>query len=100
RRPVRHHQDCAAGRERRRAGSVDAKVARRTHLQSAQRSRLTIWLFLARCSAGVVLRPEKGAASKGGPARYQTPIEAACADRRIERATISCEVRCDNETHP
>jgi hypothetical protein len=33
--------------------------------------------------------PEKGAASKGGPARYQTPIEAACADRRIERYSFS-----------
>jgi hypothetical protein len=32
---------------------------------------------------------EKGAASKGGPARYQTPIEAACADRRIERYSFS-----------
>jgi hypothetical protein len=32
---------------------------------------------------------EKGAASKGGPARYQTPIEAACADRRIERWSFS-----------
>jgi hypothetical protein len=32
---------------------------------------------------------EKGAASKGGPARYQTPIEAACADRRIERRSFS-----------
>jgi hypothetical protein len=32
---------------------------------------------------------EKGAASKGGPARYQTPIEAACADRRIERCSFS-----------
>jgi hypothetical protein len=31
----------------------------------------------------------KGAASKGGPARYQTPIEAACADRRIERCSFS-----------
>jgi hypothetical protein len=31
---------------------------------------------------------KKGAASKGGPARYQTPIEAACADRRIERSFI------------
>jgi len=31
----------------------------------------------------------KGAASKGGPARYQTPIEAACADRRIERYSFS-----------
>ena len=28
---------------------------------------------------------EKGAASTGGPARYKTPVEAACADRRIER---------------
>jgi hypothetical protein len=34
---------------------------------------------------------EKGAASKGGPARYQTPIEAACADRRIERYSFSRE---------
>jgi hypothetical protein len=34
---------------------------------------------------------EKGAASKGGPARYQTPIEAACADRRIERCSFSRE---------
>jgi hypothetical protein len=33
--------------------------------------------------------PEEGAASKGGPARYQTPIEAACADRRIERYSFS-----------
>jgi hypothetical protein len=32
---------------------------------------------------------EKRAASKGGPARYQTPIEAACADRRIERCSFS-----------
>jgi len=32
---------------------------------------------------------EKRAASKGGPARYQTPIEAACADRLIERCSFS-----------
>src|SRR5471030_3377982 len=38
RRPVRHHPHHAAGRQRRRARGVDAEVARRTPLQSAQRS--------------------------------------------------------------
>ena len=33
--------------------------------------------------------PKKGAASTGGPARYKTPVEAACVDRRIERASLS-----------
>ena len=45
-RSVRHHPHHAAGRQRCRTRGVDAKVARRTPLQSAQRSRLTwglIW---------------------------------------------------------
>jgi len=32
---------------------------------------------------------KKGATSTGGPARYKTPVEAACVDRRIERISIS-----------
>ena len=91
RRSVRHHPHHAAGRERCRARGVDAKVARRTPLQSAQRS----WLIASGHFERYLKKVQPRPGDQRGTKPQSRPLASIGGSNALQLRVIT---RCDFET--